>query len=211
MADYPYTTVTGKLKTFFDKIQDVGRPTKVNQQWLATIGLPSSNDRTIVSVARFIGFVDAASTPTSVWNEYRNKQKSRQVIGSAIQSAYADLFHTYPDAFQRSDQDLRNFFSTTTSAGAKAVALTVTTSKNLCALGDFGPSQKATDGVGSPAVGPPAIASIEQASIGVPAAGTRTNTAGLTINLNIQIVVPETKDEEVYDKFFAALKKNLLS
>lgn len=34
---------------------------------------------------------------------------------------------------------------------------------------------------------------------------------GVTINLNIQLTVPETTDEKVYDKFFEAMKKHLLS
>lgn len=35
--------------------------------------------------------------------------------------------------------------------------------------------------------------------------------SNMTINLNIQLTVPETTDEEVYDKFFQSLKKHLLS
>lgn len=38
--------------------------------------------------------------------------------------------------------------------------------------------------------------------------GTKNN---MTINLNIQLTVPETTDEEVYNKFFEAMKKHLLS
>lgn len=34
---------------------------------------------------------------------------------------------------------------------------------------------------------------------------------GIALNINIQLVVPETTDDSVYEKFFAALKKNLLS
>lgn len=33
----------------------------------------------------------------------------------------------------------------------------------------------------------------------------------VVININIQLTVPETTNEEVYEKFFAAMKKNLLS
>ncbi len=33
----------------------------------------------------------------------------------------------------------------------------------------------------------------------------------VVININIQLTVPETTDEEVYEKFFSAMKRNLLS
>jgi hypothetical protein len=40
---------------------------------------------------------------------------------------------------------------------------------------------------------------------------TNSNNSGVTININIQLTVPETTDEKVYDKFFEAMKKHLLS
>jgi hypothetical protein len=33
----------------------------------------------------------------------------------------------------------------------------------------------------------------------------------VNITINIQLTLPESKDDEVYDKFFAALKKHLMS
>lgn len=37
------------------------------------------------------------------------------------------------------------------------------------------------------------------------------NQREVVININIQLTVPETTNEEVYEKFFSAMKKNLLS
>jgi len=34
---------------------------------------------------------------------------------------------------------------------------------------------------------------------------------GITVNVNIQLVLPETKDDSVYDSFFRALRQHLLS
>jgi hypothetical protein len=38
MADFPYTTVPGKLSEFLKKIRDIGVPDKVTTRWLPTIG-----------------------------------------------------------------------------------------------------------------------------------------------------------------------------
>jgi len=35
--------------------------------------------------------------------------------------------------------------------------------------------------------------------------------SGLTVNINIQLQLPATENEEIYDKLFQALKKHLLS
>ena len=34
---------------------------------------------------------------------------------------------------------------------------------------------------------------------------------GITLNVNIQLTVPDTKDDTLYDRFFESLKKHLLS
>lgn len=34
---------------------------------------------------------------------------------------------------------------------------------------------------------------------------------GITININIQLTLPETTDENVYDRLFSSMKKHLLS
>ena len=52
MADFPYTQVTGKLKSFFDKIQQVGKPDTIDKRWLASVGLKASNDPSIVPVLK---------------------------------------------------------------------------------------------------------------------------------------------------------------
>ena len=58
MVDFPYTPVTRKLKTFFEKIQQVGKPDTVDKKWLASIGLNASNDPSLIPVLRFIGFIE---------------------------------------------------------------------------------------------------------------------------------------------------------
>ena len=34
---------------------------------------------------------------------------------------------------------------------------------------------------------------------------------GITVNVNIQLTLPETKDDTIYDKIFVSLKKHLLT
>jgi hypothetical protein len=40
---------------------------------------------------------------------------------------------------------------------------------------------------------------------------TRTHTGGgVTININVQLTLPETKDEKVFDAFFSAMRRHLI-
>ena len=69
VASYPYTQVPGKLRQLLDKIRQIGVPPKATTQWLKTVGFKSSNDATMLSVLKFIGFADPSSgAPTSRWN-----------------------------------------------------------------------------------------------------------------------------------------------
>jgi hypothetical protein len=83
MAEYAYTTVTGKIKSLLEKIRRVGVPTKVSIAWLKSLGFTSSNDATLIGVLKFIGFVDASGIPTSGWTAYRGANH-RVVLGEAI-------------------------------------------------------------------------------------------------------------------------------
>lgn len=203
MADFPYTQVTGKMKTFFAKIQQVGKPETVDKKWLASIGLKATNDYTIIPVLRFIGFVDQSSKPTDRWMSYRDKSRAGNVLAEGILEGYAELFQTYADTHRRSDEDLRAFFSTKTTAGAQVVSKTVTTFKTLCELADF---------EDVPVEGPPIQpVQLTEGGLGAPTKIPKELGAGVTININIQLTLPDTTDDSVYDKLFSAMKRHLLS
>ncbi|MBN1538441.1 MAG: DUF5343 domain-containing protein [Anaerolineales bacterium] len=201
MADFPYTQVTGKLKSFFEKIQQIGKPELIDKKWLASIGLTASNDPTIVPVLKFIDFVDSSSKPTERWIAYRDKSRAKTVLAEGIRKGYDELFQTYPDAYRRGDNELKDFFTMHTSAGFQAISKTVTTFKTLCELADF-------EGVNRIF---PTSTQVIQTENKVPVKIMKGSDAGVTININIQLTLPDTTDENVYNKLFEAMKKNLLS
>jgi uncharacterized protein DUF5343 len=59
MADFPYTTVPGKIKDVLAKIRDVGVPPKVHVRWLKSVGFTSSNDATLIGVLKYVGLIDS--------------------------------------------------------------------------------------------------------------------------------------------------------
>ncbi len=209
MADYPCCTVVGKLKPFFEKIKTLGIPTKVDMSWLKTIGLTSSNDRTILNVLRTINFIEVSGVPTENWKAFR---VDKSVLAQGIREGYSDLFNLYPDANSQTKSDLTKFFSTKTSAGSQVIGKIVSTFTELCTLADFSGQQfssvsKTKEELASKILERPEIKPLanKMASLA------NNNSNGLIINLNIQLTVPETTDESVYEKFFSAMKKHLLS
>lgn len=118
-------------------------------------------------------------------------------MANALRKAYSELFKVYPDAYKKDDNTLKDFFRPTTKAGEQVVERMVDTFKVLCSFADF----EATTTVESKEEGRPKREKKEAEELPF----------GLTLNLNIQLVLPTTDDASVYDKIFKALKDHLLS
>jgi hypothetical protein len=127
-------------------------------------------------------------------------------MAQALRSAYPGLFQTYPDANQKDAEALRNFFSAHTKVSEGTLAFIVSTFKTLCELGDFAAPE--ASGLNAPLVVGPLPASNITGQLDPE----RTMvTTGPAININIELQIPATENAEIYDKFFAAMKKHLFS
>lgn len=136
MSEFVYTTVPGKIQSFFNKIREVGVPPKATVQWLRTIGFTSSNDASLLGILKQLGLVDGSSIPSPQWTRYRGANH-KKVLGDLIRSGYSDLFAVYPDAWQRSQSEIEHVFSTSSTAGKQVIAKTVSTFKALCQIAEF--------------------------------------------------------------------------
>jgi hypothetical protein len=200
MAKYPYILKINSLKDFVRKVPEVGVPDKISLETLVSLGYKSSNDRPIVPILKFIRFADEAGTPTENYLQYRNRQLSKAVMAKCLRTAYSDLFKTYPNAQSKESSALRDFFSTSTTAGEKVLTCTVDTFKALCEFADFGAeAPEVSEGI---EVATPSSARNVKVSANV--------AQGMTINLNVQLQLPVTEDATIYDKIFESLKKHLL-
>jgi hypothetical protein len=223
-----YTTVTGKLPTIFEKIASMGIPkTPVDSNWLAMIGLTKSNDKSLINVLRGLGFIGEDGIPTERWINFRDFTKRSAVMEEALKDAYSDLFEAYPEAHKQTDEDLINFFKnrqspdgSKTGVAERTATATLQTFKALGKIAGMMPSDtiKKTQSVKqtsrkSPSRVQAPESTKKEADIPVDTkVGSKTiSSPQLILNVNIQLAVPETTDEDVYDKFFAALKRNLMS
>ena len=200
MAEYAYLTVTSKIKPFFDRILTSGIPSKVNYDYLKSVGFRSSNDRRMVSVLKFLGFIDSSGSPTETWSKYRDLTEAPSVMASAIQTAYHELFRLYPDANRKDDEALMNYFRAQTSLGQRALGGVLGTFKTLCSMANF-------DSVSTEVVS-------EETKLDSTPQPKRNHSqhqgTPLTLNVNLQLQLPATENAEIYEKLFSAIKKHLI-
>lgn len=134
---FPYTLKTGSLKGFFSKIPLLGKPEKISVRYLYSIGFKSTNDRPIISILKFLKFLNEGGSPTSRYLAYRDKTKSAKILGEAIKESYSDIFSIYPNAHKEGMETLSNYFSTNTGRGDRASKATAETFKALISIADL--------------------------------------------------------------------------
>lgn len=202
MPDYPYTTVPGRIRGFLETIRSVAVPEKANRNWLPKIGLNSSNDRTMLSVLKYIGFINERGNPTDLWKNYR-RANHEEVLGDAIRAAYNSLFDVYENPCGCSTKELKDYFRAETESAEGTISKMVDTFNALCRMASFKPGKSLESVVA------------ENHGIGMKDVGHRKfaigQDPGKNVTINININLPETMDEEVYKRIFKALKEELFS
>lgn len=214
MTDFPYLNRVGKTKDYFDKIIEAGTPSKVSNEWLESLGFKSHNDRYVIGVWKFLGFLDKSNVPTDLWKNYRDQTQSKTVLTQAIQTGYRELYEMYPDANKKTRTTLSSFFITKTGKAQATIDLMVNTFIGLCTLAGLevaqpSPAELKPEKAVRPMRTEKQIASSPIAPTPIPIAE-KTKTIG-EIHINIQLVLPATTDPSIYDQLFESLKKHLLS
>lgn len=207
-----YTTVPGRIPGLLTKIRETGVPPKATNDWLRSVGFTSSNDRSLLRVLRQIGFINAAGEPEPAWREYRGADH-RRVLGRALVLGYDMLYATYPDAHNRSSTELGHIISTKTNSGKQAVDKTVTSFKNLAKEADFDsvPTDTLDNGHDDDAEGSDDRTDLgDEVGRGAKVVNRTLAKGGVTINVNVQLTIPETTDEKVFEAFFHAMRTHLI-
>jgi hypothetical protein len=209
LKEYPYIKVLGSIKKFMTFIQTSGVPDKLTQQKLPAYGFKSTNERALVGILKFIGFINSEGIPTDNWKAYRNKERAGAILAKSIKEGYSELFNIYPDAHSKDNEAIRNFFTGHTSVGQQVITAMTSTFRTLCELASF---DKLSDDFEHETMIPQkeALRSDEQSTNGFDHMIKQTTQQGIALNINIELHLPATLDGEIYEKLFQALKKHLL-
>ncbi len=191
---FAFTTVPNSLRKFLKGVPSRPVPPKVTQQHLKSIGLKSSNDRSMIPALKFVGLLDQSGAPTDTYRQFRDANAGPTVLAQSLRSAYKPLFDTYDDAYRQGDDALTNFFRANTSVGDRSVQYMVATFKTLSEFANFTAS---TPGDGSP---PPSPGGKGRDSNG----GSRHP----ELHVTFQIHLPQSNDPSVYDTIFDAMARS---
>ena len=212
MTEYPYANVISNLRKFIEGIPSKGVPDIIDVEYLKQIGFTNSNDFAIISVLSFVNLIDDQGKPTKIYTDYRISSKQEETMSQALKTAYADLFKIYPDAHEKSKQELTDFFKSKTKSGTLVVSRMVSTFLILCEFSTMNPPVTATPARVTKTTKPRTKKKVSTKKEQEPPkkeVSVVTKTQPQVV-VNIQLVLPETKDSSLYEELFKALKKHLL-
>lgn len=211
MGQYPSSQCHSSFsKLFLEKIPKTGVPTKeVDEKWLLAQGFTGANDKGLLSILKFLGLVDSKKEPTDAWTKVRNNMQ--QELAGILLEKYGDLFSMYPTAPSVSADDLENFFRQTTTKSIVTVKRMVKNFQTLAVIANLNSrvngSEVEEEREASPSVNTQSLATADP-SVSRPLGSYQSQ--GLTVNLNIQLTLPESTNADLLEQLFSSMHKHLL-
>ena len=209
-----YTLKIGSLPAYFDALLDAQPPERFSVKFLENLGFTSTNDRLFIGILKDLGFLNRDGTPQQRYFDFLDRSRSKQVLADGIREAYADLFAINTKANEFTVQDAKNKLRTLYSGKKTDLVISniAKTFRALCDYADFltAPSSRQEHHPAAETPEEVRIASepaMRQFADEPPAPAGKLKVSGLQYHINI--VLPDTRDQAVFDAIFKALRDHL--
>ena len=207
-----YTLKPGSVPAYFDAMLDAEAPDRFTTRFLEGLGFKSANDRLFIGVLKELGFLDTDGVPTSRYFDFLDRSQSARVVADGVREAYSDLFAVSKNAEKLSTKEVKNKLRTLYKGSKKANLINriASTFAALCEYGDF--SKPRTVEPAEPDDKKPTARATGTEPKG--AARTAEPDVGGSISVDslqyhINILLPESRDQGVYDAIFKSLRDHL--
>ena len=210
-----YTLKPNAIPAYFDARLDAQPPERFSLKFLENLGFTSTNDRLFIGILKDLGFLNRDGAPQQRYFDFLDRSQSKIVLADGIKEAYSELFAINTKANTFSVDEAKNKLRTL-FAGKKTelvISNIAKTFRALCDHADFttpsatikkevhekvetieGPHEPAGERTGVPD-------SQQHAALG------KIRVSGLQYHINI--VLPETRDQAVFDAIFKSLREHL--
>jgi len=204
-----YTLKTGGIPAYFDALQGAEAPERFSIKFLQDLDFTSSNDRLIIGILKDLGFLNTDGVPQERYFQYLDKDNAGQALADGIREAFSDLFAVNKEAHKLDADGAYNKLRTLYKGSKKdtVVKLIAKTFVALCEVADFtkhrGKARLKAD-------------TQKQETSKIEGTGTKEDrkeekkSISLdSLQYHVNIVLPETRDQAVYDAIFKSLRDHL--
>lgn len=207
-----YSVKAGSFKGYFDAIQSAQAPERFTVKFLEGLEFASTNDRTFIGILKELGFLDTNNVPTKRYYAFLDTDEAPGVLADGIKEMFSDLFAIRKDAQKMNQTEVYNKLRTLYAGKKKTdnvIKLFATNFIALCKLADFDKSK--AEPIKPDEKEKPEDDKEKQKEHPEDSGGSKkskkVNIDGLQYHINI--VLPDTKDQAVYDAIFKSLRDHL--
>jgi len=202
-----YLVTSKNARAFFNAIQGAKAPERFTTKFLKDLDFASSNDRLYIGVLKGLGFLDENGVPTDRYFAYLDHSQSGRVLADALRDAYDELFALNKNVQKMSLDEVKGKLKSLTQGqkSENVIAWMANTFKGLGELADWS----------APALAPEQAPKEEVKETSdqlppPPLVGAGQSRRELELHYNIQLILPESRDQAVYDALFSSLRRHLL-
>lgn len=209
-----YTQKPNAIPSYFDAILDAQPPERFSLKFLVNLGFTEVNDRLLIGILKDLGLLNRDGAPQPRYYDFLDRSRSRAVIADGIKEGFGDLFAIHSKANELPLEDIKNKLKTL-FAGKKSNLVIDRIAKTFKALADYADFSQPTkavikeepkeiiEGAGEEKTGqkPEPLKTDKPSSTG--------QVRVQSLQYHINIVLPDTRDQAVYDAIFKSLRDHL--
>lgn len=205
----PYLASPGSIKTCLEKIKSAATPERVTQDFITTkLQIKGGTGAALIPYLKKIGFVASDGTPTELYKKYRNHATAGTSVAAAIKIGYKPLAQVNEYFYELNEKDLLALITQVTGAeeGNQVVKLISSTLKSIKSVANFEPTneeKKQEPHNTNPHKEPPDENKQNHHQ--------NINQRGLNFSYTINLNLPATTDQAVFNAIFRSLKEHLIS
>jgi len=203
----PYLVSPGSVKTALEKIRQAATPERVTQDFVSTkLAIKGGTGAALIPFLKKIGLVNSDGTPTDLYKQFRNPATGGVAIGSAIGIGYKKLAQVNEYFYDLNENDLKALIVqvTGTEQDSSVAKLTFSTLKTLKAFAKFDESAEPEQAHESPSSG------VAKSDLVQSKRHTQHGIGGINLSYTINLNLPATSEQAVFNAIFRSLKEHLL-
>jgi len=208
----PYSTSVGTLEKLLEKIKSASVPERFTQDFVNTkLAMKGGTANSCIPILKKMGLVGGDGSPTELYREFRNPQKSRTALGKAFRRLYGRLYEMNEYIHDADDGVVLGLIVECTGSekSAASTKYTLTTFNMLRKHADFDFEDANFDSCDIAGAIPQ---NIEQqfSNVPPPKQSEHGTQKGINLSYTINLNLPATKDIEVFNAIFKSLKQHIL-
>lgn len=213
-AKLPYVTSATSIKNALERIRAAATPPRFTTDFVNTVlQIKGGTGNTIAPFMKRIGLVASDGSPTELYKRYRNQSNGGVAIAEAIKQSYKELSTANEYFYKLNDKELQELILQVTGLDRenRVAQSMLATLKTLKSFADFD-SQNSVEDAEVPRLehsSPTKSSGTHEPT----SSRTTGNGGGLGLNLayTINLNLPATTDQAVFNAIFKSLREHLLS